>query len=670
MRWAGRIALAALVLAMLALGWASFVGLPFKQHVEQVISRASGRQVSIGGPLRLVFLPRPGVVAEQVSVRGPGPVTEIVAGRVEVVPDLATLLAGRIRPARVFAGDAFLVAEGQALPGFVLPRLSLVWTDSPDPDRRIEVSGRIASSASAAPFVLTGTLADPDALSRNDHPWPFSLRIASDEAQALGLLAGTVRQRRLAQVDASFIAPRLDGLSAHLPDLELPAVRDVGLAVRLETTGTRPAIRSLSVQAGEGVPDPTVPWLRLAHLRIRAEQPDQPILFEVRGTLQDTPWFAAGDVGTLEDWLRNGPVRLALNAGVDDAMEGQARLTILRSGRPSVQGEVTLEQLDVARLRALVPGPSATAAEPGPPPAPRPTRRSVIPDVPLPVAPVQAIDLNLDLQVAAIRSGDLVIEDVVAALRWRDGIARIEDVFARLLGGTATGRATLDATEGKTAAALSVRLAGIRMEQLATLAGVPSAVTAAVDAELVLAGPGETLPRWLAQASGMAALSSEGGAIDGGWLVGILPPAVQQVLPFDQADRRLRCLAMRLDIVRGTGVVNAMLLEGAGLRLAGTGRVSFADEALDLPMRVQAPGIGNPTLPGVLAGPWHAPRLRLDAAAGLAALLPGRREDMPDCPSSLSVARGAPALPAQPAAPPVPGLPDRVPGLLRDLLRR
>lgn len=663
MKWAGRIALALLALLVLGVGWASLVGLPFKSRIQEAVERASGRQLTIAGPLRLALLPRPGIVAEQVTLRGPGPVTEVAAGRIQLIPDLAALLSGRPLPSRLVAQDAFLVAAGQAVPGFVLPRLAVDWTDDPDPGRRIAVSGMVALSGQAEPFQLSGVLADPAGLRQAGRPWPFSLLLSAPGAGAQVTVAGALGQGRLEHLDLTAAVPDLVRLAPQFPDLVLPALRDLALTARLEGTATGPAVVALTLRAGAGVLESLAPGLALETLGVAAAAADAPIRVDARGAWRGQPWSVAGEAGTLAAWTRRQPLRLSLDAAFAEAASLAARVTLARAARPSIEGSLAVARLDLDALRAALPPPPAPPPDPAPSPPPAAPRR-VIPDLALPVAPVRALDVHLDIQAGRIAAGGLLIEELTAALRWRDGIARIEDLTARLLGGLLSGRATLDATEGRTAAALSLALRGADVARLAALLRVPDAMAAPLDAELALAGPGETLPLWLAQASGVVALASDGGSIDGAWLRGLLPEAAQRLIPPDPADRALRCVAARLDVDRGAGAVTALLLDGAGVRLAGTGRVNLAEETMEVPMRVQLRlGAGSPVLPGVLAGPWRGPRLRLDAATGLLGLLPGLVEAMPECAPSLSTARGAPVAPAPPVAP-------ALPGLLRDLLRR
>ncbi|UPY36229.1 AsmA family protein [Sediminicoccus sp. KRV36] len=347
--------------------------------------------------------------------------------------------------------------------------------------------------------------------------------------------------------------------------------------------------------------------------------------------------------------------------------------------RPAVSGRVTSTRLDLNALRlppapalpAPVAGPAAaTAPAPAPSPPPAPSGR-VIPETPLDLAALNLFDADLEFVVAELLQGGLVLRQMEGRLVNAAGRARLEPFAATLPGGRLALALAADATGA--APAVQIRGGGQGLDPVALLGafGVASPLTGRSDLDLDLRGQGANWRALAGNATGHLGLAVIEGRLSGG------PAQALAQLPGFAGGVPVNCLALRGEADRGLVRFTAFYLDGAAGRLGGEGGMSLRDETLAIRMQADLRLAGvRVRAPVPLTGTLAAPRLEVSALTegALGSVLgapPPPSQGLPDCATTLRIARGGRdgALPA--AAPPAAtNAPATLNNLLRGLLGR
>lgn len=288
----------------------------------------------------------------------------------------------------------------------------------------------------------------------------------------------------------------------------------------------------------------------------------------------------------------------------------------LEGERPRLEGELSLDRVDV---RALSGGAGGT-----PPPAGR-----VIPPTPLPALALHALDAEI-----AVRIGDLLLprlgmSNVEAALHLDAGALSVSPFTADVAGSRATGALDVDARSGVPAVRLRVDADDLDLVPLLAGTGVAGSFEGSGDLDVDVTGRGPDLAAVAASLDGSAALRLDAGRAK---LSGIdtLVSGLAGLFTAKGADAdgwtRLECgvAAMRFD--RGKGASHALVDTGpASVVLEGD--VDLGSEKLDLRLEPKSETITlNVSVPvrirGTFANPTFAPD-ELAAARRLGALAGG-----------------------------------------------
>jgi uncharacterized protein involved in outer membrane biogenesis len=409
-------------------------------------------------------------------------------------------------------------------------------------------------------------------------------------------------------------------------------------ALRLEADA--PALAALSGLAGRPLPALTSASLRAGFTAIG-------------------PMFGEG--------TRIGEFALASSAGdLSGALEWRW------APRPSLTGRVTSTRLDLNAMR-LPPQAAAPAANPAPAsaPAPPPSGR-LIPEMPLDLSVLNLLDGDLQFALAELIQGAMTWRQLEGRLVLAGGRARLEPFAATLPGGRLTMALAADATG--TAPALHLRATGQGLDSAALLGGfgTVSPVTGRGDLDLDLRGQGAHWRALAATATGHLGLAVIEGRLAGG------PGRLLSQLPGFAAGVPVTCLALRGEADRGLVRFSAFYLDGAAGRVGGEGGMSLRDESLAVRLQADLRVAGvRVRAPVPLTGTLAAPRLEMagltEGALGSVLGVPsGAGATLPDCATTLRIARGGREGPVPAAAPPPPagqGQP-ALNNLLRGLLGR
>ena len=393
----------------------------FKPRIEAAFGRATGRRLTIDGPLRLTLLPAPGLEADDVSIANlPGGSRPVMAHVASLQADVALLplLGGAVRVETLSLDQPEILlerlpdgtpnwrfsparpAKGPAAPGPTRPHRFdfsvqsvdgsggvLAWRDprglgtgavtlhtfhAGAEDRQHPVTVYAQGDHGTAPFSLSLASASLAALAASDDgatlPIRANLVIGRGQDADHVALDGTFRNGpHLRGFDGTVRAtvPQLASLNALLPHASLPQAADIELRAELVSdAGGHEVVRALDLSGGAADLGVLRPGLALARFAIGARAEDAPLSVNAAGTIDGAPFTVAStDAGTLALWSNprgSAPVSGSVTVGRSRiTLDGAlTRLGPGAAGRVAGQADIVLD--DPGRLASLA-GPALAA---------------------------------------------------------------------------------------------------------------------------------------------------------------------------------------------------------------------------------------------------------------------------------------------------------------------
>ncbi len=218
----------------------------------------------------------------------------------------------------------------------------------------------------------------------------------------------------------------------------------------------------------------------------------------------------------------------------------------------------------------------------------------VFSDAPLPLEALRAFDGTLDAAIERlVLVNGIPLEKVQVEAALKDGQLTVQPLRAVVGGGALDARMSLDARRaGASALALNVAGKGISAEKVAASMGHAGSVTGGdIDLALNLAGPGQSLARFVGGANGeiratMGPARASGAALDFGGDV------LTRVADLANPGRRsvksneIRCAVVRLPVRAGIATAQRTIaMETARVNLVAAGTINLRNETLDLALR-------------------------------------------------------------------------------------
>lgn len=215
-------------------------------------------------------------------------------------------------------------------------------------------------------------------------------------------------------------------------------------------------------------------------------------------------------------------------------------------------------------------------------------------DTQFPLEALRTFDGNADAAIdRLVLPNGLPLEKVQVKASLKDGRLDVHPLQALVGGGTVAGRATLDAARAKAATlALNVEGKGISGEKLAAAMGHAGTVSGgSTDLALGLAGPGESVARFMGGANGeiratMGPARTSGAALDFGG--DFLTKVADLANPSRRTEKynEISCVVVRLPVRDGIATAHrSIALETQRVNMVAAGTINFRDETLDLALR-------------------------------------------------------------------------------------
>jgi uncharacterized protein involved in outer membrane biogenesis len=299
-------------------------------------------------------------------------------------------------------------------------------------------------------------------------------------------------------------------------------------------------------------------------------------------------------------------------------------LDIALKPRLALVGNVSGKRLDLDALQLA--SDKASAASNAQPPAPQRqtvATRFVIPDTVIDFSPLTSLDADLTLAMGDVRSGGVDYRDIAGHAVLSNGKLVIDPFAATLPGGKLELKLSLDSLALPPAMGVVLSAPGLALKPLLTAFHQPDDVTGTVEIGADLTAAGRTPRAIAASLSGKLGVAMVDGELDNRLLGGPLNEVLRAArLPSDVLvggsggnRTRLRCVALRMDAVRGLANLSTLVLQTSAAQLQGSGMINLADETLALRLR-PALRTGGPVvvIPVRASGTLAAPVVTLDAS--------------------------------------------------------
>ncbi len=671
-----------------------------KDRIVEAVQRATGRRLTLAGPIHIGWGLTPLVEVEDVSLANmPGGSRPQMASaaRVEARVELLPFLSHRIEIASVtlVRPDILLEtdANGRGNWQFDRPAASsspgvasepgglrmqtqldslrvqagrLTWRNgitgqvqvAEVPNATIDLGAGPAHMLAVAQ--IAGTTAKLDATGGTwaqltgaaPGPWPMTLAASAGDA-ALSLKGTADPGARLVTGRLEAVVPDLARLGSLFGHPGLPALRDMHLAATLPAGGGVPT--DVTVQVGPSDLGVVLAGATLNHVSLTWPS-GQPARLDADGTAGDGPWHVATGL---------------LPAGQGAALRGlvltsryaelAGDLVVVAAPRPAVRGTLVVARFDGDALRTTL---TADAPQPAPVPAvagaPVPQTAAaaspVLSNAPLPWAIVRSVDADLQASVGLLRLGGADYRSGTGHLTMQDGLARLDPASVVSPAGRVDASASVDARVAAPAVALVVRSAAVSLDAVMQALGLPGGSDAMAELDVVLHAAGASPHALAATLGGHVGLALVDGEISNAALAVALGDLVRQAaVGLDPAGRsHVRCLAVRADATDGVVVVSALKLDTSRLSLDASGTLNLGDETLALRLRplLRLGGAGV-SAPLRLDGPLRRPAVTLDAAAATgrtSLVIGGLAGPAESCTAELTAARDGRTgrMPAEP----------------------
>lgn len=362
-------------------------------------------------------------------------------------------------------------------------------------------------------------------------------------------------------------------------------------------------------------------------------------------TFDGTVKGAVKDATGLER-LAGRPLALPLPLGLDakaSAAQGEFVVEPLKAtlGKSTIDGRIAIKtggarpyvnatlKSPLVELAQGAPG----AAAGGKGGAARPAR--LFSAEPFPLDALRGFDADLEASIGRlVLPNRLPIEGLNVKAALKNGRLDAQPLQATVGGGAVAARATLDATRGRAPSlALSVDGKAISAEKVASAMGHAGTVSGGVtDVAIALAGPGDSLARFMAGASGEARVvvgpaRTSGAALEFGG--DVFTKVADLANPFRRAEKQseIRCAVARLPVRDGIATAQRTIaVETARVDIVAAGTINLRDETLDLALRPtvkEGLGIGAASLAELVrvTGTLASPSVGIDTLGSARAAL-------------------------------------------------
>ncbi|MCL2458780.1 MAG: AsmA family protein [Desulfobulbus sp.] len=617
-----------------------------KEMLTTQVKTATGRTLTISGPLELHLGLSPSVGAKGITLSNPPGATRpemVKIGGFEMEMALIPLLKKEIVVNRLILSSPDILVETEAngpgnldftvpaQPGEVKPteqkqsasgesafrftinelkmtNASIAWHDratkkteavkvreltlQPDRANADLLALRLLAEVLGHNLELKGSIGGPQAM-LGHKPWPLNLTIQLPAAtvQVEGAVANLTAASGINLKTTVQGAELVEVL--RLAKLNQPLPASIGpfkISARLQEGDKRFDLTEISAEIGQA-------GLVLLNATGTVKDLAGALTVDIPVTItSDNPAAAAKLAGI--EYAGKGPVKLSgrlqgggaawkmadikASAGSSDL---SGNLGVQLAGRPKVVGKLSSKAINTGDF---LPAPAPGGAS-GKTPATAAKAKGdgrVFPNDPLPVEALRSVDADLSLQIGQLIHDTIQLTDVAATIQLNNGRLAIKPLRLGVAGGAIDGETVLDAS-GKIPAA-TLRLNGQQVE-LGKLDAKGPIVGGKSDIKVDLKTSGETVRALMASLTGETSVSVGEGRLRSKAVDMAAGDLLFQVLgainPFakNEDTTQMVCAAVRFVILNGVATADkGIALRTSQVDVVGSGTVDLRSEQLDL----------------------------------------------------------------------------------------
>ena len=297
-----------------------------------------------------------------------------------------------------------------------------------------------------------------------------------------------------------------------------------------------------------------------------------------------------------------------------------------RVGASDLSGDLEVDRIDDVVLGARVQstGSGNTVVSSGQP-------GKLLPDAPLDVSRLRAMDGTLKYRAASVKRNDFEIRQVRLDADLDKAILSLNPVGFSFARGTLIGMAKIDATDDVPNSTIDFRLAGYPVESLIPARNGTQPLTGRALGRAQLSGPGASLHDFASNSSGTMSIVMPQGQMRTAFaeLLGInAGRGLSLLLSGDQSTSGVRCAVGEFQVRRGIATARTLVIDTDVVVATGTGTIDLGTETFDLRFdgETKRPRLLRVWAPITVTGPLTGPRIAADTGAivgqaGVAGLL-------------------------------------------------
>lgn len=316
---------------------------------------------------------------------------------------------------------------------------------------------------------------------------------------------------------------------------------------------------------------------------------------------------------------RNGPLyRFADFSGRVGSSDLSGVMEVKVGERHRVDAQLASRSLDIDDLAAVLGarpqvtsgGTVASSGKPG----------KLLPDAPLRVERLRAMDGTLTYRAGSVKTNALDVRQVRLGADLKDGILKLDPVSFAFNQGELNGTARIDATKDTPYSAVDFRLGGYPLESIIPARGGAPTVTGRALGRAKLEGPGASIHELAANSKGTISLVVPQGQMRSAFaeLLGInVGAGLAKLLSGDQSSSAIRCAVANFNVAGGTATARTFVIDTDVVLAQGTGTVDLGAEILNLRIdgETKKPRLLRVWAPITVNGALVSPRLGVDISA-------------------------------------------------------
>ena len=255
----------------------------------------------------------------------------------------------------------------------------------------------------------------------------------------------------------------------------------------------------------------------------------------------------------------------------------------------------------------------------------------LLPDAPLQVERLRAMDGTLSYRAASVKRNDFALRQVRLGAELQDGILKLNPVAFAFARGTLIGTARVDATKDIPYSEIDFRLAGYPVESLIPARGGVAPLTGRALGRAQLEGSGASLHAFAAASKGTMSVVMPQGQMRTAFaeLLGInAGRGLRLLLSGDQGVSGVRCAVGDFTVSQGVATARTLVVDTDVVVATGRGTIDLGAETLDLRFdgETKKPRLLRVWAPVTVRGALSAPDIGVDGSAiagqvGLAGIL-------------------------------------------------